>query len=73
MKRIEKPQSMTIEFDCEELQALAEVCARIGGSREGAVRKHTDKLADILREGGYVFTESGGYYGSLDFDQRSES
>lgn len=72
MNVVKQPINVTIEFAPEELQALAEVVARIGGDQGGRVRKHTDALSNLLKEHGYSYARGDNYYGSLNFDPMEE-
>lgn len=59
--KISKPSrpKLTVEFEPEELQALVEVLARIGGSRDDSDRKHLQPLYEELRKVGYDHTGNG--------------
>ena len=59
--KISKPSRprLTVDFEPEELQALMEVLARIGGSHTDSDRKYLQLLCEELRNVGYNYTDSG--------------
>lgn len=51
-------QPLTLTFQPRELQTLAEITGRIGGS--GPDRDFTNNLQDVLKGRGYTFTPDAG-------------
>lgn len=60
-------QPMTITFEPNELQILAEIAGRIGGSREKTYREFTDKLQNELLSNGYKWTDDARIEGHIIF------